>query len=98
MIRRPPRSTLFPYTTLFRSVRARDLRNQIADWLHLAAGAEGHQGLNHRLLSPFSGIDCETLDCLQGIAAHVPRVYPHHDYSYYKYLDIQVGGLGNIGL
>src|SRR5260370_23163208 len=27
MIRRPPRSTLFPYTTLFRSL-ARDLRNQ----------------------------------------------------------------------
>src|SRR2546421_3287007 len=24
MIRRPPRSTLFPYTTLFRSVRARE--------------------------------------------------------------------------
>src|SRR3989442_5831682 len=29
MIRRPPRSTLFPYTTLFRS---RDL-NALADWL-----------------------------------------------------------------
>src|SRR5690349_23150809 len=26
MIRRPPRSTLFPYTTLFRSDRARDAR------------------------------------------------------------------------
>src|SRR3712207_7454224 len=26
MIRRPPRSTLFPYTTLFRSVYYRDLR------------------------------------------------------------------------
>src|SRR2546422_1617977 len=26
MIRRPPRSTLFPYTTLFRSVAARQLR------------------------------------------------------------------------
>src|SRR2546429_7051770 len=26
MIRRPPRSTLFPYTTLFRSCRLRDLR------------------------------------------------------------------------
>src|SRR5688572_32604849 len=26
MIRRPPRSTLFPYTTLFRSPRARDAR------------------------------------------------------------------------
>src|SRR5437667_6171283 len=25
MIRRPPRSTLFPYTTLFRSVQRRDL-------------------------------------------------------------------------
>src|SRR5260370_17724060 len=28
MIRRPPRSTLFPYTTLFRSTRA-----QVARWL-----------------------------------------------------------------
>src|SRR2546422_7445975 len=27
MIRRPPRSTLFPYTTLFRSVRIRKLRH-----------------------------------------------------------------------
>src|SRR3712207_7644853 len=26
MIRRPPRSTLFPYTTLFRSVSAREFR------------------------------------------------------------------------
>src|SRR3712207_8979028 len=28
MIRRPPRSTLFPYTTLFRSYRRRWLRNE----------------------------------------------------------------------
>src|SRR3712207_8188327 len=27
MIRRPPRSTLFPYTTLFRSFRRSDVRN-----------------------------------------------------------------------
>src|SRR5690348_17808933 len=27
MIRRPPRSTLFPYTTLFRSVSGKDLAN-----------------------------------------------------------------------
>src|SRR2546422_5071294 len=27
MIRRPPRSTLFPYTTLFRSLRKSDLSN-----------------------------------------------------------------------
>src|SRR3712207_8557346 len=28
MIRRPPRSTLFPYTTLFRSVAARDAQRR----------------------------------------------------------------------
>src|SRR2546426_1561198 len=30
MIRRPPRSTLFPYTTLFRSVRGRALPEHLA--------------------------------------------------------------------
>src|SRR2546430_16828467 len=30
MIRRPPRSTLFPYTTLFRSYKLADLRRQFA--------------------------------------------------------------------
>src|SRR5256885_14503241 len=31
MIRRPPRSTLFPYTTLFRSVEIRDLHRDLVD-------------------------------------------------------------------
>src|SRR3712207_8437522 len=30
MIRRPPRSTLFPYTTLFRSARRQDARLEVA--------------------------------------------------------------------
>src|SRR2546429_9695221 len=38
MIRRPPRSTLFPYTTLFRSIQARELarlfRRDQVDALH----------------------------------------------------------------
>src|SRR2546426_6107538 len=35
MIRRPPRSTLFPYTTLFRSARARGCReDRVAAWRH----------------------------------------------------------------
>src|SRR3712207_8727537 len=38
MIRRPPRSTLFPYTTLFRSVRA----------------VLGSAGLEHRYLPAYS--------------------------------------------
>src|SRR3989449_7679586 len=37
MIRRPPRSTLFPYTTLFRSERRRD------DPVRVAAGAAAHR-------------------------------------------------------
>src|SRR5690242_21076039 len=36
MIRRPPRSTLFPYTTLFRSHRGRHVRPRLATGAHLA--------------------------------------------------------------
>src|SRR5256885_9533342 len=39
MIRRPPRSTLFPYTTLFRSPRLVKLNLQLADLLGLDAEA-----------------------------------------------------------
>src|SRR5260221_10857443 len=36
MIRRPPRSTLFPYTTLFRSVsQLRALRRYVFSWIWL---------------------------------------------------------------
>ena len=37
MIRRPPRSTLFPYTTLFRSAQigSDHQRHEILDWFHL---------------------------------------------------------------
>src|SRR5258708_35468256 len=38
MIRRPPRSTLFPYTTLFRSAYARDLQRIVGQ----AAQHGGH--------------------------------------------------------
>src|SRR3712207_8977314 len=42
MIRRPPRSTLFPYTTLFRSVRAGDREER-------HAGLTGHGAREQRL-------------------------------------------------
>src|SRR5438034_8646562 len=32
MLRRPPRSTLFPYTTLFRSVRVADACRALCGW------------------------------------------------------------------
>src|SRR5688572_31212546 len=43
MIRRPPRSTLFPYTTLFRSACARRRERQV---LH------AHEGGHHTLAAP----------------------------------------------
>src|SRR3712207_1261675 len=43
MIRRPPRSTLFPYTTLFRSARVLDLRQlEVAHDDLLVGDAEAH--------------------------------------------------------
>src|SRR2546427_9451977 len=44
MIRRPPRSTLFPYTTLFRSVNGLDPRAQVQVIQELAAGS-GNVGM-----------------------------------------------------
>src|SRR5260370_24063507 len=44
MIRRPPRSTLFPYTTLFRSVIERDCLDQ----------AETNQGASRQQENPHS--------------------------------------------
>src|SRR3712207_3612296 len=57
MIRRPPRSTLFPYTTLFRSVE------QPVDVISLERTHE-YRGLYHVLggsLSPLDGVEPEHL-------------------------------------
>src|SRR5260370_27986205 len=54
MIRRPPRSTLFPYTTLFRSLRARPAREVDPPRAHLDAahlvGAAAVGGVSGRHL------------------------------------------------
>src|ERR1035441_11069340 len=42
MIRRPPRSTLFPYTTLFRSVKQ---GGAVAPLLHRVGGGGGQHGV-----------------------------------------------------
>src|SRR3712207_8653635 len=43
MIRRPPRSTLFPYTTLFRSARRRDVDDASASALRDVTGGRAAQ-------------------------------------------------------
>src|SRR5256885_14798871 len=45
MIRRPPRSTLFPYTTLFRSIPQED-RPRFKVWSDAAVGAAYPEGGN----------------------------------------------------
>src|SRR3712207_8032212 len=63
MIRRPPRSTLFPYTTLFRSygggfVQSIDgisggrQRGRSVDWFYYVNGIEGGSGAAARKLAP----------------------------------------------
>src|SRR5258708_15202689 len=42
MIRRPPRSTLFPYTTLFRSVLAGTIRNSEPDRVRNQGSPRSH--------------------------------------------------------
>src|SRR2546430_16806458 len=44
MIRRPPRSTLFPYTTLFRSQKLPHIRRHRLHKPSLALGIEGIEG------------------------------------------------------
>src|SRR5258708_24434749 len=48
MIRRPPRSTLFPYTTLFRSPRPRGRRDQEAVGFGGAVSRARASGRRHR--------------------------------------------------
>src|SRR3712207_6971821 len=58
MIRRPPRSTLFPYTTLFRSddrqvqpglLERLGVEQLVLDADHLRAGAAEHPAADHRV-------------------------------------------------
>src|SRR2546422_11717421 len=59
MIRRPPRSTLFPYTTLFRSVETfvRDLAKQSGQSVEEAASQFVKQFRPTSLLQRFAGVE-----------------------------------------
>src|SRR5258708_37705251 len=61
MIRRPPRSTLFPYTTLFRSAALR-----IIDASIHALGEEAHRiGNSHH--DKFPGSRIESFQCIRAV-------------------------------
>src|SRR2546430_10326036 len=54
MIRRPPRSTLFPYTTLFRSVEVTALHasQQAPGPAHRGRAAVDHRAVDQQLIAP----------------------------------------------
>src|SRR2546422_6484124 len=60
MIRRPPRSTLFPYTTLFRSLRYLEKRRAIDE---LSRPVPDHQERDQTLLAPKGGGDRVFVEC-----------------------------------
>src|SRR5260370_23590471 len=58
MIRRPPRSTLFPYTTLFRSPVTRDLLPLVARFDESVGGDDGVNAMfahNHNVIGILVG-------------------------------------------
>src|SRR5258707_15818200 len=69
MIRRPPRSTLFPYTTLFRS-----MRTVMAVPLATAAHTLGALYAGHRSERSFSAAEIESLEQL---GAHLTAALVH---------------------
>src|SRR3972149_1817516 len=56
MIRRPPRSTLFPYTTLFRSVPTMTIRNRVPETALIYQGIGSGDRKSTRLNSSHSQI------------------------------------------
>src|SRR5260221_8944006 len=62
MIRRPPRSTLFPYTTLFRSHSCEPLDRSGQHWVERLIGEEGFEDLQqrHALLAHGREVDVAT--------------------------------------
>src|SRR5258705_6201006 len=89
MIRRPPRSTLFPYTTLFRSFRAPLPVRHAAGWPAASMGAGGRlerseehtselQSLRHlvcRLLLEKKKTDGYFLDHIEPIPSALPSLH-----------------------
>src|SRR3712207_6978001 len=55
MIRRPPRSTLFPYTTLFRSLAPQGLRAALADVP--VPEDDGHLAADQHVGGPVDAVD-----------------------------------------
>src|SRR2546422_6198991 len=75
MLRRPPRSTLFPYTTLFRSI----FPTMPWRWLAVAASVVFVVILAWALIPSRYGLDAEQLVAQEVVSSHVPRAVQRLD-------------------
>src|SRR3989441_10908792 len=97
MIRRPPRSTLFPYTTLFRSLYGNDIDDTVTP---LEAGLSWIAKLEKG--APVVGVEALKRQKLGGITRRLvgfklaePKLVPRHGHD--GYADRPKGGVGRSG-
>src|SRR2546425_10004813 len=94
MIRRPPRSTLFPYTTLFRSAVAVGKKIYVSGGAKIPAGMSLPDGLSGggpvELLGTLEMFDTETNTWKQMKPMSLPR--NHHSVAYADGRIYAVGG------
>src|SRR5260370_37168628 len=104
MIRRPPRSTLFPYTTLFRSVVVTDeslthcvsdVRNDIGDDSQAIIGTVPRRG--YHFVAPVSRLSLHSGQQTQSAPALAPRGGPDSDRTLPDKPSIAVLPFTNIG-
>src|SRR2546427_9581799 len=64
MIRRPPRSTLFPYTTLFRSLLGRQVARLALAALEMVQDRQVERFLTQAFKALLAQVDLQGLECL----------------------------------
>src|SRR5690242_21537382 len=74
MIRRPPRSTLFPYTTLFRSLDGPRAVQPLRDRRPLSHGARGGCALGRRSRRLGQAVRCRSEEHTSELQSHVNLV------------------------
>src|SRR5947207_8934125 len=79
MIRRPPRSTLFPYTTLFRSIAQSALDSIVRRPLPQDLPGAGIHGMNHAVDGLESSMIVEDRESIGRSEEHTSELQSHSD-------------------